>query len=290
MSSKTVTHPYKVIIAATIRNNINYLPITFPKILEIRKLFSPESQIVVVENDSIDGTKEFLDRAQKIHQNIKIFHFDGLDKKIEKRTPRLAFCRNFIMNYIHTNFADFDYIILADMDIVLTQFKPENILDCFKVTESWDMLCSNSQPMYYDIWALRCNKMGMNYDCWDKIVHEMQQGFPRQICVQRNVRPWQIPIDPNGDLIPVESAFGGLAIYKLQATKNCKYVGLNSSCPLVGIFPDKDLVGRCNEECCEHVAFHRDMREKNNAKLFILPSLLVLAEGAHTGANITKRV
>ena len=65
-------------------------------------------------------------------------------------------------------------------------------------------------------------------------------------------------IDKKGKPIKVLSAFDGLGIYKLKSIGKCRYNGLDDN----GI-----------EEDCEHVKFHKCMREKGNDKIYIIPFL-----------------
>jgi hypothetical protein len=54
----------------------------------------------------------------------------------------------------------------------------------------------------------------------------------------------------------VDSAFGGLALYRLDQALGARYVGLDSD----------------GEEACEHVAFNADLRQRGG-KLYVLPGL-----------------
>ena len=66
-------------------------------------------------------------------------------------------------------------------------------------------------------------------------------------------------------MIPVLSAFGGCAIYKMPKIKNCWYDAQNR---------DKSTSRIYYIEDCEHVSFHRQMKERNNAQIFISSSIL----------------
>jgi hypothetical protein len=64
-------------------------------------------------------------------------------------------------------------------------------------------------------------------------------------------------IPTTAPLIEVESAFGGLAIYRREALMKGSYAGLN-------------LQG---EEICEHTVLHKTL-VKENHKIFINPKLI----------------
>jgi hypothetical protein len=277
----------KIILTSCVRNCATTLPTVIKKFIQIYSCFSVESKIILIENDSTDGSKEFLENMSKSFSFIKIFSFQGLIEKKPLRTDRLAFCRNFAMNYIHKNHSDFDFIIIADCDEVMANFNVKCIQTAIDFTETtepnWGMISATSLPKYYDIWALRSKFLGVDFDCWDLIHHEMAQVGSSAINSGRwrYIEPWQKKIEKSAGLIPVQSAFNGFAIYKLPATRNCKYAGINSTCQIAEIFGTKSGTGPCNKEVCEHVAFHKDMIDQHGAKLFICPFLETCAELAH---------
>lgn len=60
-------------------------------------------------------------------------------------------------------------------------------------------------------------------------------------------------------LLPVDSCFGGLAIYRYEALRGCRYSFRYSQPP--------------HMLECEHVLFHQCIREQNGAKLFANPNM-----------------
>jgi hypothetical protein len=265
---------YKVFFGGCARNIGHHLDHSFALLEEIRQLFSPESVVCIIENDSSDNTISKLQEYEKQHTNVKIYQFTGLEHKMPKRTVRLAFCRNFLINLLHTNYGGFDYFINVDLDNILRHDTIDGLKKCFQLERPWDALFANASPVYYDIWALRSEEIGLTYDCWDKIHHEYQKGVPYYISKIPHVKAFQTHINPGQDLIEVQSAFGGFGIYKVAATKDCRYVGEIEKCEF-------DEPTGCNAECCEHVHFHKDMISKNGAKLYIAPFLLVTAAAEH---------
>ena len=68
-----------------------------------------------------------------------------------------------------------------------------------------------------------------------------------------------IKINSSKKIIPVDSAFGGLAIYrKSNIPDNAKYIGLSLN----------------GEKICEHVSFHNSIRQ-NQGSIFINPKLII---------------
>ena len=66
-----------------------------------------------------------------------------------------------------------------------------------------------------------------------------------------------IHIPLNSKWIQVDSAFGGLAVYRRSEIYNAEYTGIDHN----------------NSEVCEHVAFHKTIRD-NNGLIFINPMLI----------------
>ena len=163
-------------------------------------------------------------------------------------------------------------MMMVDLDDVIRTFHPTQLRHVFSIPyESWDALFANCVCRYYDIWALRISKEQWNpqlhgrlwkhcvdYDCW-----EMAKTYKD---VRQFVYHHQVMIPVQCPLIPVTSAFGGLGIYKINKTKNCFYTSKDNG-----------------KSRCEHVAFHQQMIDKNNANLFILPSLLLNCAFEHLG-------
>jgi hypothetical protein len=73
-----------------------------------------------------------------------------------------------------------------------------------------------------------------------------------------------IVIDPTEDWIEVDSAFGGLAIYRRHALSRVRYIGL----------------GEAGQEICEHVSLNSQIRS-NGYRVFINPMLVNAALTEH---------
>ena len=175
------------------------------------------TQILVIESDSSDSTIECL---EKLQQEIPEFEFVTLGKlsaSIPSRTQRLSHCRNQIVNAVRDDpkYQTVDYVMLADLDGVNELLTTEKIAQCWTVPENWDVVCANQLNYYYDIWALRHPHWNPhNYVAqYQNLVSWMGEYQAHQIAIDVK----QIKLDPDQRLIPVDSAFGGLAIYKREA-------------------------------------------------------------------------
>jgi hypothetical protein len=162
------------------------------------------------------------------------------------RTVRIAKARNEYMNFFrnHGLFDSFSYLLVIDLDNALEiQHDFQEQLNSCLEKESWDMIASNRIGPYYDIWALRSKKLGIEYDCWDMVT---KNGHTKD-AIQNFVSKFQVPILRTDPWIPCESAFGGMALYKTKSISNRVYNG---------------------DKTCEHVSFN------DGLNIFINPKFI----------------
>ena len=128
----------------------------------------------------------------------------------------------------------------------------------------WHVLSANSLPSYYDRWALRSRPLAIDYDC----LLDTQQIARRGMCLSYDVR-----IAPGAPIVPVDSAFNGVAIYSVAALRRsgCNY----------GFDPQM--------RSCEHVPFHTCLRRRG-LRLGIDPSLLVGCGAEHGHSELPKTI
>lgn len=270
------------VIAGCARNIASFLPKTLEQIEKIRAKFK-ETAVVIGENNSTDGTKRLLDSYRSSTPQVHILTLDDTAGVISERTVRLAHVRNTILEFIHTTYRSYDYILLVDLDGALNEFNPSILQKAFDPSmPKWDALFANNKGPYYDIWALRNDASGPVYDCWDMYHHlVLQIGIPHQRAREMCVGQFQKQIDPQASPFRVRSAFGGLGLYRMAATIGCKYNGKTTecSCRAFGI-PYNSQIG-CRQDTCEHVAFHADMIRLHGATLYIHPGIQVATQLEH---------
>ena len=239
----------------------------------INKALKDAASVVwlIVESDSNDDTVEKLENLQSELLN---FHFATLGKladTIPKRTDRISYCRNYYAEELRNNpsFSNVDYVVVADLDGLNNKLTKEAFESCWQ-RDDWDMCAANQAGPYYDIWALRHEDWCPD-DCWAqyKFFNTYRLDFERNLWA--SVYSKMITIPKETEWIEVNSAFGGLAIYKKKMFDDCKYIGITEA----------------GEEFCEHVYFHRILKA-NGAKLFINPQLINAALTEHTVGLLLK--
>ena len=224
---------------------------------EIGKQFK-EYKIVVFENDSKDSTRNILIENKKDHYDY-IFE-DNVN--IQNRTERIAHCRNKILNHVNTNYSNFNYLLMLDLDDVLSSGKlVETIHTCFLYKlDQWDAMFANCSDKYYDIYALRKKKY-LTSCCWNNANIMKQLGVPHKDAYATCIDKYIINYPMDSKLISVISAFGGAGLYKLKSIEDAKYVGIEPT--------------HLDQQICEHVPFHKNMVDRG-CKLYINPTMLIM--------------
>lgn len=220
---------------------------------------------VFVENDSTDGTLALLQKWLAARPNSRLLSATGLAARQSVRTARIASARNAYMNYIaRSSLREFDYLVVVDLDDVNAGKMPEDDLSAAitYLEEHADHagLFACSDPVYFDVWALRHPTWCPN-DVWEEV--RACKDLPYEQAIERFVYSRQIHIAADAGPLLVQSAFGGLGIYRLAAVIAARYAGLTPA----------------GTPCCEHTAFNATAAARG--KLAIFPSLRNHAPSEH---------
>lgn len=239
-----------VVIAALARDCAESLNKNIPLIEELRKRFS-WSQVVVIENDSIDSTKEILFTWEKNSKGIKIISQDFGNKTIPDQTiemsspttslyriEKMALYRNMYMEYIDMIEHKIDYVIVIDIDI--KKFSVDGLLNSIvKVNQDWGGIFSNgvttrkflgfTSKIYYDIFAI------YEYPISDFFSYSDDSLKKSFISINKNIKQQKF--------YNIVSAFGGVGIYKYEAIRLLRYKALAN-------------LSNKNEGVCEHIPFN----------------------------------
>jgi hypothetical protein len=250
-------------------------------VLQISRLFA-ESAFIFIENDSQDSTKVDIEQWCKRRPKARLISLDGLAASFPIRTIRLACVRNRYLSLIRSEFRAYDYLFVIDCD----DANAEQI-DLHAVRRAIEFLAdqpngagvfANSIGIYYDLWALR-HPVRCPGDVWEEVcdyalAHRVtdNEAYRRTL----STRIFSLPTDPMSAPLEVDSAFGGLGIYKIQSVLNNKrsYLGHKSKrvrAPALEL--DGGAAREVGWQCCEHVAFNSGFRESGE-KLFVLPYLV----------------
>ena len=236
-----------VIFATTVKNAEGYIS-NFIKIVSDLSRIYKDYYIIIVEADSQDNT---VDEIKKITKNYKCKLLCLNTKKIKFRTSRLSIARNKILEVIKKDkkLNKFDELILLDSDYVNRLITPNKIFDTIsKAPKDWVGIFPNQKIFYYDLWGLRIKKY-YNFDCFNELKKYAKKISPSYAYYKVIFKNFFLINSFKKRFIEVDSAWGGMGIYKLKYAIKSKY---NSN------------RGRNNE-----IVFFNKTISKNKKKLYI---------------------
>jgi len=225
-------------------------------------------QWLIIESDSTDDTVVQLLELERDLPRFRFISLGALSQALPKRTQRLAHCRNSYLHEVRDNpmYRDLSYVVVADLDGCNSLLTESGFRSCFEAAD-WGMCSANQRGAYYDVWALRHSAWSPN-DCWAQYRFLERMGSDPEAALQAAVYSRMIRIPEDARWIPVESAFGGFAVYRRDAFVCGTYVGL----------------GVEGEEVCEHVAFNLALAARGY-RLYINPRLINGGTNEHTRAR-----
>ncbi len=239
-----------VLIAGPARNICEHIS------KDIRSLFDATSGFkerfgLVIESDSTDNTVFVLEELKNSLNNFDYVSLGNLSKRMPKRTERLAYARNLILEQVKNNerYKNVDFVIMADLDGINRDITKERIERCWD-SDVWDVVTANQPDAYYDIWTLR-HPIWCPNDCFEEL-RKLENTVGKENAWNILIKARQISLNPSMGMIEVDSAFGGLGIYKKHVFICGKYDGLDSN----------------GYEVSDHISFHHEIR-KGGYRIFI---------------------
>lgn len=187
-------------------------------------------KICIVDSDSTDGTKDYCKALIKKNNIDYFLEIDNLEEQYDSRIQRLSICRNKALEVINKIMTQSVIYIPMDMDIDLfkrTDIKNfQKIIDQFSENTGLDAIFPFSTPFYYDIFALRKKGwVNKNNLLIARKLKDKLKLFSFLINYIYIFRKQLSPSNFDENLISVESAFGGIGMYKIDKFKieNLKY-------------------------------------------------------------------
>jgi hypothetical protein len=234
----------KVAILGCAKDCAKYLRLSLQNAKRIGSMFS-DYKIFLMESDSIDGTTDIL-MSERKDPRVSVFIKNHLSWSLPRRTWRIAYCRNYLLQELIKSGYQPDYVIVMDMDDIGNSDKgPSMIKMCMTKRNHWDAIFPR---LTYDTFAFRFPGHTANSG-------ELNQIVPNGAAKMRYFRELSAPggddsmFDKNG-LMGVFSAFNGIAIYKYKLYIRGTYSGKNM------FFSTTTNPRNKGHEECEHVNFH----------------------------------
>lgn len=251
------------VFTGVVRDCARYLPGVLENLARFVQCYD-QARFVFVVSDTADRSAAML--ARWVGSRGRVIDAGVLSERLPRRTERIAFARNLGLDEIRRFARGSEHLVVLDLDDVLAE--PVSS-EAFAAAAAWldadprrAGAFANSTPCYYDIWALRHPRWCAG-DCWRPIWNRPPDET-YEAAKFREVFARQIAIPPGLPPIAVDSAFGGLGLYRMAYALQAGYRGLDAD----------------GEETCEHVAFNRDIRDAGGA-LHVFPSLRVHAPLEH---------
>jgi glycosyltransferase involved in cell wall biosynthesis len=243
----------RCVIVGAARNVENDIERTYLRLSQAFSCFN-SLEFLIIESFSTDNTAKVLERLTTKYENFSFESITDLDFTLTSRTERIASARNYALSRLKSRSSKIDYVAVADLDGVNKHLTLNSVKSCWDF-QDWDAIFANQQGFYYDIWALRHPNWSPN-DCW-RDYENMIPLIGRRNAFQLSVKSRMIELKSD-TLVKVDSAFGGLGIYRSKAFFSSKYLGVTEG-----------------KEICEHVPFNLYLTQ-NDFKLFINPRLVNL--------------
>ncbi len=217
---------------------------------------------LIIESDSKDNTEKLLEDIKNERNNFNYKALGAIENILPNRIQRLAFCRNVYVKEVRENklYKDVDFVAIVDFDIKNNRLRL-NELKKLIGEQNWDAIFANQTGRYYDIFALR-KKGWVENDCfadYKNFSMSMSLQDAKELAIWSKMRK----IRKNSPLIPVDSAFGGLGVYRKNVFMNFDYSLLNE---------------QVHES--EHVSLHKKITDSNGS-LFIVPNMTNFSWSAH---------
>lgn len=268
----------KCCICGPVRNCEPFLDKVLLNVEKIGNIFD-DYEIIIFYDMSDDNTLDKLKEYQTKNNRLKFFVNKTLVSKY--RTHRLAFARNFCLNYVKKlDINEYPFFIMMDFDDVNCKEVNQNVLQKYLLREDWDALSFNTTPKYYDIWALSIYPYCFSYNHFENTdIHNYD--------IIQNYIDNRLKKLGEGELLRCMSSFNGFSIYRTNKFLNTSYDG-NIRIELIPkhyiiahmkvavspiIFHDYGHVKGAYEDC-EHRAFHIQAINNDNAKIMITNDIL----------------
>lgn len=248
----------KIILTGLCQDNGgNVLSMWLPFIKKIQGYFK-DYRVIIVENDSLDNTRDLLLReAEHDHRFIvlcdqnrpentktcklglrSIQNGDEKETHLQKRLSVLRKFRQVYWDYIKDKYGDYDYMAVIDWDLQGELSLPGFFHGLYYIEHHCDVIASNSfhkmknDYQFYDTFPLL-----NNHRC-----HDLQQNKLVQDHMMK-IKMYTKTLYGSAYPVPVESAFGGIALYNIPQLIRKQSSYLHPHCPIE----------------CEHSTFHHHL-------------------------------
>jgi hypothetical protein len=220
----------KVIIATMVRDVNHKIPQIIQKIERTGQLFL-DYVVLIVENDSEDGTRASLLEWAKKNPRVKVLGcgVNVQECKLPKapktvghgierpRIQKMVDLRNIYLDEIKNEYSgvsggtpEYEYVIMWDTDLIGSVYLDgiANSVGILSEQPDIDTICANGIyrwglfTIFYDTYALI--HKGEKFHVRDKMKHDIRKGL------------WEARYNRGDPIVEVDSCFSGFAIYRTE--------------------------------------------------------------------------
>lgn len=267
-----------IVFTGLIRDKVNNIPYYKYYFSKLGNYFK-DYRVVIVENDSKDGTREKLLEWAREDPKVIILGCGVNVPKCEMklmetykhsitkpRLEKMVLLRNTYLEYIKKNLSNFDFMFIIDLDIIGSAYI-EGISDSFYYFQKYpqiDCISCNSKFNRVRNWQFNFFKPNLVY--YDPFALKLRD---HKTIFKGDIDDWAELIESKTDishkkdgLLPVSSAFAGLSICRIKSVVNSNAKYATNSDEVDDKKVHKELI-------CEHVPFYNKMKE-----VYLNPKLL----------------
>lgn len=250
----------RIVFCALCRNVEPYLRGKLIQRIETTGNCFADYRVVIFENNSDDRTRPLLEAWSRRNRRVVLLDDEAQEKtKVlyqygsvsNDRIRRMCRYRRVYHDYVTRKYADFDHVIVLDVDHS-GGWALDGIADTFAREYKWDGVAANgvfAVPGTFGLIFIPYD--GLAHKSRDRVVSRRNQiEFVRYYL--EDLLSKRLYDKRRGDAwIRLQSAFNGMAIYKMEAFLRSRYRVRHN---------------------CEHIGFHETMQ-----RFFLNPSLLLLS-------------
>lgn len=249
--------------------------------------------VIIYENNSRDKTPQLFSNWCQKNPRVRFISEHLRRSSLKSREENIARARNIALSVAkEPAYDDFKYLLMVDFDFQ-TPWPIDEIVRTIELPFDWDCISANgiinrNNSIYWDRYALR----NAAYPFGPELLGEYWW-------VQQNSYPLVYPTAAG--LIPVYSAFGGMAVYKRETVTKFHYSGTptedlteyyraiylkeDKSNQQIKNYLDSNALGQKisfipiiykNLFCCEHVTLHASMAKNGFNKFYINPKMVMV--------------
>lgn len=255
----------KIVFTGLCRDCGEYIDKNLRILEEAGKHFS-DYKIVIFENDSKDGTRDMIVAAAKNNPRIILLdceHMGSKDCRLNeinlydygacslKRMKKMALFRNQPLTYVKEHLSDYEYLLTIDLDMEGT-FSFDGLFNSIAY-DGWDAIIPNARCPFPGTLGMVTGALDMLAfsPVDDTNIHGQKLGV---IEATKGLLKMNYLMINAKDLVKVQSAFSGVALYKIPSILKCSYAGNTK---------------------CEHLDLHLDMKNHGCGNIYINPKWII---------------